>query len=237
MTKNTIRCVLLDDETLALQYLKMLCEQIPDLEIVKVFDQPQLFMSELPSLDFDLCIMDIEMPAMNGLQVANLLQDKAVIFTTAYSDYAIDAFEVNAIDYIKKPVKHARLQQAIDKVHKMYKKDSLPNDYLSVNTDKGKGRLSFDKIAYFTVSEVDSRDKIVYLIDGTSMIIKNISFQKLEELLPKNQFCRINKKELIALQIVNFYTHDEIESNVVWNSKMKTFSIGNNYREDFMNML
>lgn len=237
MNKKTIRCVLLDDETLALQYLKMLCEQIPDLEIVRAFDQPQLFMSELPALDFDLCIMDIEMPAMNGLQVANLLQDKAVIFTTAYSDYALEAFEVNAVDYIKKPVKHARLQQAIEKVHKIYKKDSLPNDYLSVNTDKGKGRLPFDKIAYFTVSEVDSRDKLVYFTDGASMTIKNISFQKLEELLPENKFCRINKKELIALQIVHFYTHDEIESNVVWNNKMKTFSIGNNYREDFMNML
>ena len=113
-----LRCLLLDDELPGLTYLKMLCEQLPELEVVRSFNSPKKLLEELPSLEFDLCILDIEMPEMNGLQVANLLGNKPVIFTTAYKEYAADAFDVNAIDYITKPVKKERLQQAITKAIK-----------------------------------------------------------------------------------------------------------------------
>src|SRR5690606_6558733 len=83
-----LKCLLLDDELPGLAYLKMLCEQIPQLEVVKAFNHPQSFLEELPALEFDLCILDVQMPGMNGLQVANLLQGKPVIFATAYKDYA-----------------------------------------------------------------------------------------------------------------------------------------------------
>ena len=83
----------------------MLCEQLPELEVVKAFNNPEVFLSELPNLDFDLCILDIEMPQMNGMQVANLLNGKAVIFTTAYKEYAAEAFDLDAVDYVSKPIK------------------------------------------------------------------------------------------------------------------------------------
>ena len=86
-----LKCLLLDDELPGLAYLKMLCEQIPKLEVVKAFNNPQLFLEELSSLEFDLCILEVEMPGMNGLQVANLLKGKPVIFATAYKDYAAEA--------------------------------------------------------------------------------------------------------------------------------------------------
>jgi len=95
----------LDDELPGLTYLKMLCEQLPELEVVKAFNNPKLFLAEVPNVDFDLCILDIEMPEMNGLQVANLLNGKPVIFTTAYKEYASEAFDINAIDYVSKPIK------------------------------------------------------------------------------------------------------------------------------------
>ena len=100
-----LRCLLLDDELPGLTYLKMLCEQLPELEVVKAFNSPDIFLKEVPNLDFDLCILDIEMPAMNGLHVANLLQGKPVIFVTAYKEFAAEAFDLDAIDYVRKPVK------------------------------------------------------------------------------------------------------------------------------------
>jgi len=106
----------LDDELKGLTYLKMLCQQLPDLEVVKVFNSPIKFINEVPKLDFDFCILDIEMPEMNGLQVANLLKGKPLIFATAYKEYAVEAFDLNAVDYIRKPIKIDRLKQAIDKV-------------------------------------------------------------------------------------------------------------------------
>ena len=91
-----------------------MCEQIPDLEVVRAFNNPQVLLTEIENLDFDFCILDIEMPQLNGLQVAKLLKGKPVIFTTAYKEYAADAFDMDAVDYVQKPVKIERLHQAID---------------------------------------------------------------------------------------------------------------------------
>ena len=93
-----LKCLLLDDELPGLSYLKLLCEQIPQLEVVRAFNDPEIFMKEFPGLEFDLCILDIEMPGTNGIQLAALLKNKPVIFTTAYKDYASDAFDLDAID-------------------------------------------------------------------------------------------------------------------------------------------
>ncbi|HLW41516.1 MAG TPA: response regulator [Flavobacterium sp.] len=116
-----LRCILLDDELLALQYLKLLCEQMEGVEVVKAFNNSEKFIAEKDSLDFDVCITDIEMPVINGLQIANLLSDKHIIFTTAYKDYAVEAFDLDAMDYITKPVQKDRLEKAFRKIDKRTK--------------------------------------------------------------------------------------------------------------------
>ena len=98
-----LKCVLLDDELPGLTYLKMLCEQIPEVEIVKVFNDPVKFLASIHHLDFEAVILDIEMPKVNGLQVAQALKDKLIIFATAYKQYAFDAFDLDATDFIGKP--------------------------------------------------------------------------------------------------------------------------------------
>ncbi|MGL2965294.1 LytR/AlgR family response regulator transcription factor [Flavobacterium sp. XGLA_31] len=232
-----LKCILLDDELLGLTYLKMLCEQIPQLEIVKAFDSPNLFLKELPNLDFDLCIIDVEMPEMNGLQVANLLNGKPVIFATAYKEYAAEAFDLNAIDYVRKPIKMERLQQAVQKAILHLNRKEEPNDksFIQLNTDKGKAILFFDKIAYITASGTDSRDKIARLFSGEEFVLKNISFDKLLEVLPSKDFCRVNKKELIALKAVQVFSYDEITTNLIMASgKNLKLMLSESYRNDFL---
>ncbi|MGC4041148.1 MAG: response regulator transcription factor [Flavobacterium sp.] len=232
-----LKCLLLDDELLGLTYLKMLCEQIPELEIVKAFDSPVTFLKETASLDFDLCIIDVEMPDMNGLQVANLLKGKPVIFATAYKDYAAEAFDLNAVDYIRKPIKLERLQQAVQKAISQIgsKEPTKEKPFFQLNTDKGKAILFFDKIAYIKTSETDSRDKVAQLFNGEEFVLKNISFDKLLEVLPSPDFCRINKKELIALKSVQVFSYDEITTNLVLLSgKNLKLILGENYRNDFL---
>jgi len=130
--------LLLDDELPGLKYLKMLCEQIPELEVVKAFNSPETFLMELSSLEFDLCILDIEMPGMDGLSIANLLGDKPVIFTTAYKEYAAEAFDLNAIDYIRKPVTRERLQTAVNKALYRIRQSNPARNFIQINTNKGK---------------------------------------------------------------------------------------------------
>lgn len=230
-----LRCLLLDDELPGLTYLKMLCEQLPELEVVKAFNSPDIFLKEVPNLDFDLCILDIEMPAMNGLHVANLLQGKPVIFVTAYKEFAAEAFDLDAIDYVRKPVKKERLQQAIQKAASRISKSSSAKNFVQLNTDKGKALLFFDQVGYIKTSDSDSRDKTVQLLDGTILTLKNISFEKLLEVLPSDQFSRVNKKELVAIKSVHFFSHDEITTSIPQSSgKPLVLTLSESYRQEFI---
>lgn len=227
--------MLLDDELPGLTYLKMLCEQLPELEVVKAFNSPEKFLSEMPNLDFDLCILDIEMPAMNGLQVANLLNGKPVIFTTAYKEYAAEAFDLDAIDYVRKPVKKERLQQAVLKAKSHLSNKKPGKQFIQLNTDKGKALIFFDRLCYIKSSEIDSRDKVAQLFDGTVLTLKNISFEKLQKLLPRNNFFRINKKEIISLKAVQVFSFDEITTNILSSSgKGLKLNLTEAYRNEFL---
>lgn len=227
--------MLLDDELPGLTYLKMLCEQIPGLEVVKAFNHPEIFLKELPALEFDLCIMDIEMPGMSGLHVANLLQGKPVIFTTAYNEYAAQAFDLDAIDYVRKPVKRERLEQAIQKAQQRLSQKPPPKNFIQVNTDKGKAILFFETLLYIKTSDADSRDKVARLQDGTSLTLKNITFQKLAVILPRTDFCQVNKRELIALKTVRFFSRTEITTTILQPSgKALHLTLGEPYYNDFI---
>lgn len=230
-----IKCLLLDDELPGLTYLKMLCEQIPELEVVKTYNNPEALLEDLPSLDFDLCILDIGMSGMDGLSIANLLNGKPVIFTTAYSEYAADAFDLDAVDYIRKPVKKERLQLAVNKVVVRLQQARVAKNYIRINADKGKTLLFFDQLAYITISPADSRDKVAFLQDGKRVVLKNISIEKLLQQLPAKDFCQISKKEVIAIRCIQFFAHDEIITNLIQPSgKPLVLTLGDAYRKAFL---
>ena len=221
-----------------LSYLKLLCEQIPELDVIRSFNDPELFMIEFPKLDFDLCILDIEMPGINGIQLASLLKDKLIIFTTAYKDYATNAFDLDAIDYVVKPVKFERLQQAVYKAIHRLKQENKLSGHILINSDKGNTLLLFDQLVYIKTSEIDSRDKTALLSNGAKLQLKNISFEKLISVLPSADFCRINKKELIALTSVLYFSNDQITTNICFQSKKPmVLTLGEIYRNDFINKI
>ncbi|MDE3184162.1 MAG: response regulator transcription factor [Bacteroidota bacterium] len=234
---TSLKCLLLDDELPGLTYLKMLCQQIPELEVVKAFNNPKLLLSAIPKLEFDLCILDIEMPEMNGLQIANLLNGKPVIFATAYKEYAAEAFDLNAIDYIRKPIKLERLQQAVRKAMDHLEKNEQVSEknFIQLNTDKGKAIIFFDQLCYIRTSENDSRDKIARLFDGEELTLKNISFDNLLAKLPSSIFCRINKKEVISLRTVQVFSYDEITTNIQGHSGANLkLTLSEIYRNTFL---
>ena len=124
--------MLLDDELPSLTYLKMLCEQIPELEVIRVFNNASLFLREISGLEFDLCILDIEMPGIDGLQIAKLLKGRPLIFTTGYSEYAAEAFDLDAVDYVRKPIKLDRLQLAVQKAVLRTDKGSVLKNHIQL---------------------------------------------------------------------------------------------------------
>jgi DNA-binding LytR/AlgR family response regulator len=175
------------------------------------------------------------MPELNGLQVAHLLHGKPVIFTTAYKEYAAEAFDLDAVDYVRKPVKLERLQQAVTKLRKQLGSPNPVKQFAQLNTDKGKALIFFDQLLYIKASEIDSRDKIALLAGDVLVTLKNISFEKLQQLLPADDFVRINKKEIIALKTVHTFLHDTITTHVVEKSGgALKLMLSEVYRNDFI---
>ena len=216
----------------------MLCEQIPEVEIVKTFNNPEKLLSEIPNLDFDLLITDIEMPGIDGLHLASLLQDKMVVFCTAYKDYAADAFTIDAVDYITKPVKLERLQKTIVKVLERFNSSVNVRRFIQLNTDKGKSLLYFDQIEYIKTAQGDSRDKTVFLTDGSMLNLKNINFDTLLKELPETDFCRVNKKEIVAVKAIKFFNYTEIVlHHLDENEKNSSLLLSETYRADFLKKL
>lgn len=204
-----IKCVILDDELLAISYLKLLCEQIEGIEVVKAFNNPKIFLQEIDDIDCDLCILDIEMQGMNGLQVAGLIKHKKIIFTTAYKEYAAEAFDLDVVDYVRKPIKKERLQQAFEKVQKLTEQQT-DQSFFEWNTNLGKSRILTADIVYIKTSEIDRRDKDVILKNNSDIILKNLSFKNLAELLPQKNFVQINKKEMVNTKYIQVFSVSEI---------------------------
>lgn len=221
-----------------LTYLKMLCEQIPELEVVKAFNNPVKMLEEIKNIDFDLCIMDIEMPGLDGLAVAGLLHDKGIIFTTAYKEYAAEAYDLNAIDYLRKPIQKDRLEKAVKKALVVLQKTTPERQFMQLNTNKGKALIYFDKVLLIRTSQVEKRDKIAILEEGQNLTLKNISFAELQKFLPADKFCRVNKGDIIALKAVRYFTHDEIFTTLLNdNGKELSIILGDAYKESFLGLI
>jgi two-component system, LytTR family, response regulator len=229
----SIKCVLLDDELPSLVYLKALVEQISSLEIVKVYNNSEKFLSEYHTLEFDLVISDIQMPGIDGLALANLMSNKPFIFTTAYKEFAVDAFDLNAVDYLTKPIKKERLERAILKLNDKFSVAKPVSNYITINTDKGKMVLKFADLLFIRVSDLDPRDKIAFLKNGNSVVLKNITFKELLDILPGSLFSQINKKEILAYEQVNFFTSDTIVSKIVKNDKFLEFTLSASFATKF----
>jgi len=209
-----IKCVILDDELLAISYLKLLCEQIENVEVVKAFNDPKVFLNEINEIDCNLCILDIEMPGMTGLQVAERISgSKKIIFTTAYKEYAAEAFDLNVVDYVRKPIKKERLVQAFEKAKEL---TAIPHKkhMIEWNTNIGRTVIFTEQIAYIKTSEIDSRDKDIILNDGTTIVLKNLNFKNLLEMLPSKDFAQVNKKEVIALSSIKIFSTSEIITTI-----------------------
>jgi DNA-binding LytR/AlgR family response regulator len=232
-----LKCILVEDEVPGLTYLKMLCEHIPEVEVIKAFTDPIKFLVEAPALAYDLCILDIEMPGLNGMEVAETLHNKLIIFTTAYKEYAVDAFNVNAVDFVPKPVTKERLQVAIRKAVARKNAHVSKQRIVQLNTEQGRTLINVDEIALITTSEVDSRDKLCVMIDQSSIVFKNLSFETLLALLPEGEFCRVNKKQVLSLRVVKSFSSGEIITKLHQIGKPIRIPLSEVYRIPFQESL
>lgn len=223
----------MDDELPGLTYLRMLCEQLNFVEVERCFDSPAQFLKEYQHLSHDVCLLDINMPGISGIEVAQLLKNKPVIFISAHPEFAINAFELDAVDFIKKPVTKDRLEKALLKV-KARLSEPGTKDYFTWNTHLGKSTVYFNEVLYITTSNVDSRDKTAWLRGGHSLTLKNITIEKLLELLPGSGFARVNKSDIVNRRAVQAYTADDIVMKLKdQRGQQLRISLGDTYKKAF----
>jgi len=230
-----MNCIIIDDEPLAREAIEMLINQIGNLNLIGSFNSPETATKCIESNEVELIFLDIQMPGINGIEFARTVpKETFVIFTTAFSEFATDSYEVDAIDYLIKPIKLERFQKAVDKAQtysKLLKADYADNnieqvadDFFFVKADRRIFKVYFNNILFiqglkdYVVMHTDSQ-KVV-----TAMNIKTIHDQ-----LPKDAFVRVSKSYIINVKHIG-----SVDNNTVYIGTNE-IPIGNIYRDFFFN--
>ncbi|MBC8083463.1 MAG: response regulator transcription factor [Hymenobacter sp.] len=239
-------CVILDDEPLALDLLADYCAQVPGLELKGQFDDALVGLAFLQDNPVDFVFLDIHMPRLTGVQLAQLLPRPGprVIFTTAYDQYAVRSYELNAADYLLKPIAFERFVQAVQKVRQQLSASAgaipttgvaaavLPEvppvvpDAMFVRNEHRLQRVAFEDILY-----VEGMKEYLMIYTATGKVLTLQSFRRLEEVLPPERFARIHKSYLVALSRIEHVERGKVQV------AGRLLPIGDTYRESFAALL
>ncbi|MBP3715208.1 MAG: response regulator transcription factor [Phocaeicola sp.] len=232
-----IRCLAIDDEPLALKQLVSYIMQTPFLELVAACQSAVEAKEILHNEQIDALFVDINMPDLNGLDfVKSLSTPLLVVFTTAYSEFALEGYKVNAIDYLLKPFGLDDFIRAAQKVKKQYELMNAVSvsvvdmdDAIFFKTEYKIVRVDIKQIMYV---ESMSEYLKIHLVDEPKPIIVLLSMKKIEERLPVNSFMRVHRSYIINLKMIK----EVNKSRIIMNSDTY-IPIGDNYREAFNNYL
>lgn len=205
-----INCIAIDDEPLALEVLKKYISQIPELHLLSVFSDAIEAVEYLKNNEVELLFLDIQMPDINGLEVYNNLPVKPmVIFTTAYKEYAVDGFDVDAIDYLLKPFNLARFKVAVSKAVSRSilkaKEEHLPSQYLYIHSEYKMVKIAFTEIIF-----IEALDDYIKINTDTQSYLTLLSLKKILEKLPKKEFIRIHRSYIVAIEKISFLQYRKI---------------------------
>lgn len=211
-----ISCIAVDDEPLALDLLEKYCSQIDYLDLKRKFtktSEAALFLKKFP---VDLLFLDIQMPDISGIDFYKSLNDKVmVIFTTAYSEYAVEGFNLSATDYLLKPIKFSRFEQAVKKTKDYldYLKNSHTDNqrFLYVRSSYRLCRIDISEITY--IAGLDNYVKIY--TENSKPVITHISMKEMSEKLPKSIFLRVHRSYIVNLSKHISYSNRFIYSGTI----------------------
>lgn len=210
---SKIRCIVIEDEPLALKILTDYISQVPFLELQRTFKDAFLAADFLRENSTDLIFLDIHLPKLKGITfLKSLPNPPSVIMTTAYHQYAVEGFNLNVTDYLLKPFDFARFLIAVNKVklaakELLLQKDNLTQkEFIYLTIQKKKVKILFSEILY-----IESQKEYVKIVTTKKEFISKISTNEIEQLLPQNLFKRVHRSFIISLDKVESYTSKSIE--------------------------
>lgn len=213
-----LKCVAVDDEPPALELIKEYVSRFPALRMVQAFDDAVAAVEFLKTFPADLLFIDINMPDLTGIELVRLLNERPMtIFTTAYKKFAIDGFELEALDYLLKPIDFDRFTKAVNKAISFYeykhsKKDEMPQA-LFVRSEYRLIKIDFSEIEYIESAE----DYVKIYLSNGKFIMTLMTLKAVLEKLPENKFRRIHRSYVVSIakirSVLNrkvLLTHNEL---------------------------
>ncbi|HCO67971.1 MAG TPA: DNA-binding response regulator [Dysgonomonas sp.] len=225
-----LKCIIVDDEPLASGLLNSYASQTPFLEVAGVYNSPIEALRAINSQQIDLIFLDINMPKMNGLEFSKTLPAHIkVIFTTAYDQYAIEGFKVNALDYLLKPISYSDFLQASNRALDWFKMvNATETDSIFVKSGYRIKKLKLDDILYIE----NQKDYVKFYLENQQKPISSLmNMQQLSEKLPENTFMRVHRSFIVNLDKVQ-----TIERNTIVFGKVY-IPVSDTYREKFNKFL
>lgn len=229
---SNIRCIIIEDEPLAVKVLADYIAQVPFLDLQKTFKDAILAADYLRDNSVDLMFLDIHLPRLKGMAFLKMLtHPPAVIITTAYHQYAVDGFNLNVTDYLLKPFDFERFLMAVTKVKtngnepKNVVESLETKDYLFLNVDRRKVKIQFSDVVY-----IESQREYIKIITTKNEYLSKMSTHEIEALLPANLFKRIHRSFIISTNKIESYNAEMVEVNG------KSVPIGRAYRDVLENL-
>ena len=231
-----IRCAVVDDEPLALGLMASYVKKTPFLELVGSYGSAIQAMNELPDHPADLLFLDIQMPELNGLDFSRMVPPQTrIVFTTAFDQYAIDGYRVNALDYLLKPISYPNFLQAANKAQAWFKlveqgqqaKDEAPQS-IFVKSEYKQVQVMLDDILYIE----GLKDYVKIYEEGREKpLLSLMSLKAMEELLPSHRFLRVHRSYIVQKAKIRTVEHNRIVFG-------KTYiPVGDSYKDEFQAFL
>lgn len=201
---NRLRCMIVDDEPLAVKMLENFISRTEGLELVASFNDPLMALESLDELDVELLFLDIQMPDLDGLNLSRQVPSATkIIFTTAFKQYAYDSYEVSALDFLLKPIRYQKFLSAIEKARQWFDRNSVSDsniisrqNSMFIRVDNMLRQIDFDKIVYIS----GLKDYVsIYLEGERRPVITHLTMKSVEEILPADNFMRVHRSYIIAL--------------------------------------
>lgn len=228
-----ITCIIIDDEPLARKGLKEYVTDVDFLNLIGEFDNPLKAAELISRGEVQLLFLDIQMPKITGLDFFKTLQNAPpVIFTTAYPQYALEGFEVNALDYLVKPVSFDRFFKAVLKAKEFYevrdtnRKETESSDYFFIKADNKLVKILFDEVLY-----VEALQNYVTIHTAARKYMTYLTFKSVEDYLPTDKFLKVHKSYIVAASKI-----DSIEGNDI-RIGQQHIPISRNQKDEVMDKL
>ncbi len=233
---SKVKCLIVDDEPIAREIIESFAEKLQNLEVVKSCKNVTEAFEVLNSEKIDLIFLDINMPEVSGLTLAKSLSGPTkIIFTTAYREFAVEGFDLQAVDYLLKPISFERFLKAVQKFFDLHVKSTKENstqrepiesDSFFVRSDRKMVKVNLDEILY-----IESLGDYVKIHISSGTIITRETLSNVEAKLPDRRFLRSHRSFIVSVKSISGYTNEYIEVN------KKAIPISRSYKESVFDKL